>query len=76
MLRKNYDIQIQTNQGLREEMRQKDDQFKNKMNLLETELKSFMQQSRGMNQEEVSRVRDQYEQKLLQLKDELKDKDQ
>ena len=76
MLRKNYDIQIQTNQGLREEMRQKDDQFKNKMNLLETELKSFMQQSRGMNQEEVSKVRDQYEQKLLQLKDELKDKDQ
>lgn len=56
ILRKNYEVQVNTANSLREEIRIKEEQFRQRLNVLETELKKFMESSRGASQEEVHRV--------------------
>ena len=67
------------NQSLTQEIKQKEEQFRLKMGLLEVELKRFMQDSQSrtqqVSQEEVSRVQSQYEERIVRYRQELADKD-
>ena len=67
------------NQSLTQEIKQKEEQFRQKMGLLEVELKRFMQDSQSrtqqVSQEEVSRVQSQYEERIVRYRQELADKD-
>ncbi len=45
LLRRNYEVQMTINQSLTQEIKQKEEQFRQKMGLLEVELKRFMQES-------------------------------
>ena len=79
MLRHNYEIQVNTCQALREELRNKEDQFRSKMSTLETELKRFMQDSSSRaaeaSNEEVQRLQGQYDLKLQRYRQELQEKE-
>jgi hypothetical protein len=45
MLRRNYDLQVNTSTALREELRSKEEQFRQKIGVLESELKRFMHEN-------------------------------
>jgi|LauGreDrversion4_2_1035121.scaffolds.fasta_scaffold2158693_1 hypothetical protein len=45
MLRRNYEVQVQACSGLREEIKCKEDTFREKIQVLETELKRFMHEN-------------------------------
>jgi hypothetical protein len=68
MLRRNYDLQVNTSTSLREELRSKEEQFRHKISLLETELKRFMQENSTRaseaQQEELSRLQANFDSKL------------
>lgn len=75
----NYEAQVKANGQLREEMRSKEDQFRSKMSILETELKRFMQENSSRaaeaSQEEVQRLQAQYELKLQRHRQELSERE-
>lgn len=75
LLRKNYEVQAHTTTSLREELRHKEDQFRSKMSVLEQELTRFMESSKGASQEEVARVQAAYEQRMVKVREDLRDRE-
>lgn len=43
MLRKNYDVQVNHNNMVRDELRAKEEQYRNKIQVLENEMTAFME---------------------------------
>jgi hypothetical protein len=68
-------VQAHTTTALREELRQKEEQFRQKMSVLEQELTRFMDSSKGASQEEMARVQMHYEQKLLRAREDLRERE-
>jgi hypothetical protein len=79
MLRKNYDIQVHSSTSLREELRSKEEQFRQKITVLETELKRFMQENSSRvseaQQEELSRLQANFDAKLQRFRVEITERD-
>ncbi|TNV85400.1 hypothetical protein FGO68_gene4595 [Halteria grandinella] len=73
LLRSNYDVSVQTIQQLKRELQAKEDSFRQKLSVLESEIKLQLQES--ASKEDFNRLQREYEARIQRYQQEIRDKE-